>query len=135
MSIGFTILSQSYIRAWLASLVQRGGGWKMREGPTLGAIAKYCDIPKNDLIWYANKETSRMGLDRQRHLSKVIAQIENGQLDFEIQKNRKVAVLRESGKPRLRYTVDFSHQQPRLKMADRPPPFVPLPAFKGFSLK
>jgi hypothetical protein len=123
----FQILSLPYIRRWLRSLDKRGAKWggkMMREGPTINSIATYTGISRNTLTWVSRKDTANLGPDLVRKLSKVIAEIENGVLDFKIQGNRKVAVRydKPEDRPRVRqkYQVSIGGKGPSITATDRP---------------
>lgn len=131
----YEMLSRAAIQAWLKSLVQRTK--EKRDGPTLHCLGKYLGIPKDSLAFLSRADVG-MSKDRQRLLSKVIAQIENGQLTFERVATRKGlekrAVFVDNPKPRVRYGVDFKAGGPRLRFIDRPKPYKPMPSFKNVLL-
>lgn len=132
----YQILPKVEIQRWLRALIHEGEERKgSREGATLKSIAAYTGIPNNTLIWLARKESSDLNRDRQRLLSKVIAQIENGLLDFERKgagkaHNRKVAIIRDNPKVLQRYGVSFARGVARLTYIDRPRLFAPMPKFR-----
>lgn len=131
----YQILPKHEIRKWLASLVAKGTTGRLREGPTLQAIGNYLGISRNNMIWFGRKDNANMSMHLQMRFSKLIAQVENGQLEFVIQKEgkvrKKVAVLRDKPRPRVRYQPVFTPAGPRLKTVDRPPPYRPMVTFKG----
>lgn len=128
---GFVVLSRDAIRKWLAGLIAHGTTGGVREGPTLNVIGQYMGIDRNTMLWLARKDSARMSMHRQMHFSKVIAMIENGQLDFVVKGNKKVAVVRDKPVPIKRYQPVFGAKGPTLKALDRPPPYTPMMTFKG----
>lgn len=130
--IEFRTLSKAEIRKWLNGCIgNSGAAGKISTRPTLWSLAQHMGIPKNTLEWLARKDTARLSVHAQMHFSKVIAQIENGQLEFEIQGNKKVAVFRDRPRPVTRYQPVFGAQGPRLQLVDRPAPYRGMPAFRG----
>lgn len=131
------MLSRQVIGKWLDSLAKKGDMGRAREGATLYGIQKYTGIPLMSLRMYAKQMAEGMSKPRQLLLSKVIAMVENGQLDFVIegkygqcQLPRKVAVIRDKPVPLKKYGFKFTPQGVRLTYVDRPKPFVPMPSFK-----
>ncbi len=135
MSAPFEMLSRAFIRNWLEKLIQRHGSHRRREGCTIDSLANYLEIPSRSLVALARRDTATIGKDRQRLLSKVIAMVENGQLEFERQGRKKVGVIRDHPKPICRYRVEFGSGRPILKMVGRPASFQAPPTFKSLSLK
>ncbi len=131
----FEVLSKAAIFKWLNGLIGKGAGRKLRPGPTLESLGKHMGIDRNTMIWLGRKETARMSIHRQMHFSKVIAQIENGELTFEIQGRTKVAMFHVKPKPIVRYGVSFGAKGPTLQARDRPAPYKPMPTFKDLLLK
>lgn len=117
----YQILTQPEIRRWLRSIVlgadQRG---KIRPGATLDSLVRYMGIPRNTLKWLVYKDTAWIGTARQRAFSKLIAEYENGTLDWTVQGRKKVAVTPEKPKVRLKYAVSLGARGPSLKAVDRP---------------
>ncbi len=72
----FQLLTTAEIRKWLASLLRRSK--QMRQGATLDMVHKHTGIPLNTLKWLARKDTAKLGMERRRMLSKLIAEYENG---------------------------------------------------------
>lgn len=141
----FQILPKETIRAWLASLVKRGAGKDCgqaarREGPTLNAIASHTGIPLDSLTWMY-RDAKKINHSRQMLLSKVIAQVENGQLTFRtVQRGYgkgplKVGTFVEKPKPIVRYGFTLGATGPKLRAIDRPPAYAPMPSFKDVLLK
>ncbi len=126
----FRVLSKPEIRKWLNGIIGSKDD-KKSSRPTIWSLAKHMGIPKNTLEWLARKDTARLSIHAQMHFSKVIAQIENGLLEFERQGQKKVAVLRDKPRPILRYKPVFGARGPSIQMVDRPAPYRPMPTFKG----
>lgn len=139
----FLILPKKDICLWLKRLVKRRGACKIRPEPTMLDITHYTGIPRNTLKWLAFKpETANISPARQRLLSKVIAMVENGQLDFRVErlntgwKNRvKRATLVENPRPRRSYQVSFQKGPPKLSIVGKPPPFIGIKSFKDVLLR
>ncbi len=128
----FRVLSKPEIRKWLNGIIGSASeNGKPTTRPTIWSLAKHMGIKSNTLEWLARKDTARLSVHAQMHFSKVIAQIENGLLEFERQGQKKVAVLRDKPRPLLRYKPVFGRQGPTLRMVDRPAPYRPMPTFKG----
>lgn len=100
-------------------------------------LARYTGIPYNSLEWIERKDTAVISPDRQRLLSKVIAQMENGQLVFERTGPRRSMVPRlvANPKPIVRYGVDFTARGPQLRKVDRPKAFKPIITFAALLTK
>lgn len=126
----YEMLPVAYIRGWLRHYVHTGMAWRPRPGVTLAAIATHTGIVRNTLLWLALKETARMSPERQRLLSKTIAEIENGQIEFVMRGTRKVARRVAEPKVIARYGFAFGGASPRLVALGRPAPFRPMPSFK-----
>ena len=138
--MNYEVLPIERIRAWCLSLVKRGDS-TVSDRPTMDAISRHTGIPRNTLKWLAFKDTSSLGRERQMLLSKVIAQIENGQLVFVTKKMNKkqgpgvkIGVLVDKPKPVMRYQPKIGPNGVRLVMADRPKPFVGMRSFKDVLL-
>lgn len=131
MSSPFEVLPKDTIRRWLNGLIEHGASGH-REGPTLHAIAKHTGIPRNSLLYLALVPGSGMSNERQRLFSKLIAQIDNGQLVFERDPvtREKRAVFSLTPRPRVRYAVEFSADGPRLRLVDRPRAVRRMPTVK-----
>lgn len=121
MDPGFPVLTQAEIRNWLRQLIVPGET-KISTRPTLDSVGTYCGIPRNTMKWLALKDTANMSPERQRLLSKVIALVDNGLLEWEIRGQEKVAVLRDKPRPRVRYGFSMQPGGPRLTYIDRPSP-------------
>lgn len=134
MSAPFEILPRAFIRKWLLSLVDRHGSHKKRAGCTIDALARYLDISRKTLKAFAMRANARMGRDRQRLLSKTIAMIENGQLEFEVRGREKIGVIRDNPKPICRYRVEFASGRPVVRFVARPKFVQPMPSFKSLTL-
>ena len=138
MSEPFEVIPKAKICQWLRSLVRSGTHGTHREGPTLRPIARYMGIEENTLKFFAHYGEARMSDARQRHFSKVIAMIENGQLEFVVAKStgkKKTLVPCDKPRPWVRYKVEFGKTGPRLRTVDRRPPFRVMPSFKQIVLK
>lgn len=119
----FQMLSQAEIRKWLASLVLQGA----KPGPSsrlsVVAVAKHLDMPKATLVWLAKKDTARIGIERQRDLSKFIGLWENGLLELKkggYKNTENFIVPRETPKVMLKYQVNFGPKGPTLSAAPKP---------------
>ncbi len=131
--MSFEMLSVAQISGWLYSLY--GGVSGPREGITVNAVANYTGIPVNSLRWLSKDPKHNISLDRQRLLSKVIAQVENGQLVFEgVGSGKRAVIVTEAPKPRVRYGVAIAGGAARLTFVDRPKAVRTLPAFKDLAL-
>lgn len=118
----FRMLSRDYIGFWLRGLVRRGCAATKRPGLTLHALADYTGIPLESLRAFAERDNARMGIDRQRYLSAIIAKIENGLLIFEGGgRGRDRARVVEKPQPLRRYLVTFGVGGARITPAPRPP--------------
>lgn len=106
-----------------------------REGATLDAVARYTGIPKDTLKWLAGSPLACMNVDRQRYLSKVVAEIENGIVAFRRLGRKKIAVRPEAPKPIARYAVTIGKRGARLAAVDRPAPSRGMPSFRDALLK
>lgn len=135
MSAPFEILSKAFIRKWLLDLIDRHGKHRRREGCTIDALANYLQVPRDSLRSIALRDTAAIGVDRQRLLSKVIAMIENGQLEFELCDRKKIGVLRERPRPICRYRIEFGSGRPVIKPVVRPKEFHPPPDFRSLAFK
>lgn len=118
------MLPVAYIRKWLAT-----------SPISHTVLARYTGIPANSLEWIERKDTARVNPDRQRLLSKVIAQIENGQLVFDKVGARRVPRIVANPKPIARYGVDFTTRGPQLRKVDRPKAFKPMVPFAALLTK
>lgn len=117
----YQLLETAAIRKWLRSI--KGGrnkAGKIRNGATLDSVQKMTGIPRNTLKWLTYKDTAMLGIERRRMLSKIIAQYENGTLDWEVRGKKKVAIVPEKPKVRARYSFTFGATGPGLKAVDRP---------------
>lgn len=129
------VLPKTYIREWLSRLVlKRTYGRRKGNAVTLFALWHHTGIPLETLKYFAkNDPSARMSIHRQMLLSKVISQIENGELDFvkSTQDARcMVAVKPEITKPKVRYAAQVINGQVRLAYVDRPKPFREMPKFR-----
>lgn len=122
----YQLLETAAIREWLRSI--KGGrdkAGKIRNGATLDSVQKMTGIPRNTLKWLTYKDTAMLGIERRRMLSKIIAQYENGTLDWKISEQgrgyrSKVAIVPDKPKVRARYSFTFGAKGPGLKAVDRP---------------
>ena len=138
VSLQFQMLSKDFIFAWVGSLVVKGTRGKAREGPTLTSVARYMGLPLVTLktMAYWPEKVGYISLERQRLFSRVIAEIENGQVEF-VRQGRGATIIRKAERPRpiARYQVVLSKDGVRLQAKPRPAPFVPMPAFKNVTLR
>lgn len=117
----YQLLETAEIRTWLASLLRPSK--LKRNGATLDMVSKYLEIPLNTLKWLARKDTARIGIERRRLLSKLIAEYENGTIDFrksESNRAKKEVVRPQRPRVRQRYAVTLGPRGPSLKAQDRP---------------
>lgn len=111
-------LSTAEIRKWLASLLRPSK--LMRNGATLDMVSQHLQIPLNTLKWLARKDTARIGIERRRLLSTLIAEYENGTIDFRVSGGKKEVVRPERARVIQRYAVTLGPRGPSLKPKDRP---------------
>lgn len=131
------ILSKAEIRRCLASYLGRAHvlGWGLK------VLGTYTGISHESLRRYANGDTERMAPARQRLLSKVLSQIENGQIAFRKRGlgrgrgTRSEAYVPEAPRPIARYGVKLGPGGPQLVTQDRPKPYQPVPSFKDVLLR
>lgn len=122
------ILSKAEIRRCLASYKGRAHvlGWGLR------VLATHTGISHESLRRYASGSTERMAPARQRLLSKVLSQIENGQLTFRaVCGTRHEVVVPEAPRPIARYGFAIGPRGPRLVAQDRPKAYQPMPSMKA----
>jgi hypothetical protein len=129
------VMSKAAIFKYLNGLIAKGTKGQIRDGPTLNSLGQYMGISRNDMLWYGRLPTARMSKARQMHFSKVIAMIENGQLEFRVEGGgigrRKVAVLIEKPRPVQRFQAQFGPRGPTLRLTDRPKPPQQMPTFRA----
>lgn len=129
-------LTIAEIGRWLRSIVKKGGmRGSSRPGVTMNAVARYTGIPRNTLKWLAFKpETACCSPVRIAQLSRLIAEVENGLIDFAKPVGwgtAKVAIVPANPRPVMRYAVQFGPRGPSLKAVPRPPaPRGRLPTMK-----
>lgn len=128
-------LTIAEIGRWLRSIVKKGGmQGSARAGVTMDAVARYTGIPRNTLKWLAFKpETAKCSPARTAQLSRLIAEVENGLLDFGKSGfgTAKPVIIPEKPRPVMRYAVQFGPRGPSLKAVPRPPaPRGRLPTMK-----
>lgn len=126
------VLSKAEIRRCLANYKGRVAtiGWGLKN------LATHTGISHESLRRYASGATERMAPARQRLLSKVLSQIENGQISFRSVRGMKQEVIvPEAPRPIARYGVKLGPGGPRLVTQDRPKPYQPVPSFKDVLLR
>ncbi len=130
----YEVMTLPEIRKWLASLIKKVG-WRGRaqweDRLTLDKLAKQTGIPLNTLKWLVYKDTAKISLERQRVLSKIAAEYENGLVVYKGQKSKEsIAVVAENPRPILRYGFAFGPRGPTLKPVDRPKVQARMPTMK-----
>lgn len=129
-------LSVAYIRLWLSKLIVKGKVGR-RNGLTLVSLAHHTAIPHATLCFLASdNEAAAMSFYRQMLLSKIISQVENGEVEFvpDPKDGRRSIVVKAKKKPTVRYAAKVIGGQARLAYVDRPKPFRDMPAFKDLWL-
>lgn len=132
MDSGYQLQTKAQIVVWLKSLVQRKRG--PRHGPTLYTIAQHTGISRKTLERLIYSESANIGEPRRRQLSRLMAEIENGLVDFKMVGKgchlRKVMVRPEKPKVRVRYAVTMGPRGPQLRPIDRPKAPVAMPTMR-----
>lgn len=137
MSEPFELLSKEEIGKWLASIEQPGQLRKTRNTVSLYSLANYMGTTRDELHWRAHTPT--MTTERQRLFSKIIAQIENGQLVvWKDPITWKKTLRPPEGAPvplAPKYAADFSGPAPVLKAVPRVKPLAEMPQFGKLTKK
>lgn len=130
-------LPKEYIKSWLDGLIDHGGGVGQRGGITIASLSVHTGISPNTLIMLATNENARMGFHRQMLLSKVISQVENGEIEFvrDPKDRRRSIAVKSSGKPpKVKYAAQVIGGRVKLAYVDRPKPFRGMPSFRDLLL-
>lgn len=125
------LLTREQIAAWLDKITLKGEWGKRRDGISMGDVARLTGIPLHSIRWYRDPR-ARMSAARQHAISRLIAEYENGRIDFKARGyfERKEVVKVENPRPRVQYRVSFGPKGVGLKPVDRPKIGGRMPRFK-----
>jgi len=138
----FRTLPREEIIRWLRSIVVRGRRFvDESRSITIPAISTYTGIPVKTLRHLVDDpDHAGCSPSRQLLLSKVIGEIENGYLRFDLVQvgftRKRVAVHLDRPEPRpTRFRAVLSSRGPRLQIEARPPRMPSLPQIRDIKIR